>query len=515
MAVRARERRQRGKVRIVQCVQDRFGPLIIRKLSEKFDDMGQTTGTAYFLQDFKMFVRENDFLIKRVIFCGDYNTNMITFSSNGGADYVFGADLAQIALPQNDLSYGYLYSRTITSPENFSETIGTVIFVIDTPRIFTETDSSALYSAAAVNEKGTFLFSPGDGLLTEEKAEELYRAPSAPESRWFSSTYYNVLSSTQFSFKLITAASMSQLIRQDGMLFILTLILLLAVYLLVILLVATRLESAARSLASILSFIETAENGEFQQISIRNMRDEYGRIAAALTRMGQSIRRHIDREYILTLEEQKARMLALQNQINPHFLYNTLEIIRCRALMNHDDEVSAAVENLGSLYRDIVKGDENISIGQELSILIRYLNLMQFRYPDHFTYQIDVPDNIRNMETVKCWMQPIVENFFKHGFDRTSEFNLLLIEGICQKSGCILRFFNNGKPIEETVLHEIQLNLSNSAVHQTKSVSRRLGLQNVYSRLRLLYGPDFSMKIENREEGGVLICVYIPFTSEE
>ena len=114
---------------------------------------------------------------------------------------------------------------------------------------------------------------------------------------------------------------------------------------------------------SILDFIETAENGEFRDIHFKNRRDEYAQIAAALTRMGRSIERHIDREYVLTLEEQKARMAALQNQINPHFLYNTLEIIRCRALMNRDEEVSTAIENLGSLYRDIVKGDENISIG--------------------------------------------------------------------------------------------------------------------------------------------------------
>ncbi len=483
-------------------------------LSEKFDDMAQSMDSTSFLRDFKMFVRENDYLIKRVVFCGDSNTNMITFSSNGGADYTFNANLAQISLPQNDLSYGYLYTRTITSPDDFSKTIGTVIFVIDTPRIFSETDSTYLYNAAVVNEDSVYLFCPGNGILSAKKINELYAMPSVPENGFFSSVYYTALSSTQFSFKLITAASFSQMIRQNGMVFLLALFLLLVVYLLVMLLIVTRLESDARALHSILDFIETAESGEFHDIQFKNRRNEYAQIAAALTRMGRSIERHIDREYVLTLEEQKARMAALQNQINPHFLYNTLEIIRCRALINRDEEVSTAIENLGSLYRDIVKGDENISIGQELAILTHYLDLMQFRYPDHFIYQIDVPKEVCDAKTVKCWMQPIVENFFKHGFDRTNEFNLLMIEGEIDASGYLLRFTNNGAPIENSVLLEIQSWLSGDTPVQEKA-SGRLGLKNVYQRLHLLYGPDFCMQIENREEGGVLICVHIPSITEE
>lgn len=483
-------------------------------LSEKFGNMAQTADSTSFLKDFKMFVRENDYLIKRVVFCGDSNTNMITFSSNGGADYTFNANLTQISLPQNDLSYGYLYTRTITSPDNFSKTIGTVIFVIDTQRIFSEADSSYLYNAAVANGDSVYLFCPGNGILSPKKINELYAMPSVPENGWFSSVYYTGLSSTQFSFKLITAASFSQLIRQNGMMFLLALFLLLIVYLLVMLLIVTRLESDARALRSILGFIETAESGEFQDIQIKNQRDEYGQIAVALTRMGRSIARHIDREYVLTLEEQKARMAALQNQINPHFLYNTLEIIRCRALINRDEEVSTAIENLGSLYRDIVKGEEKISIGQELAILTHYLDLMKFRYPDHFTYQIDVPEEVCAIKTVKCWMQPIVENFFKHGFDRTSEFNLLMIEGETDASGYLLHFTNNGTPIEESVLAEIRSWLS-GIVPAQENMSERLGLKNVYQRLRLLYGPLFSMQIENREEGGILISVHIPSISEE
>ena len=111
-------------------------------------------------------------------------------------------------------------------------------------------------------------------------------------------------------------------------------------------------------------------------------------------------------------------------------------------------------------------------------------------------------------------MQPIVENFFKHGFDRTNEFNLLMIEGEIDASGYLLRFTNNGAPIEDSALLEIRSWLSGDTSIQEKA-SGRLGLKNVYQRLHLLYGPDFCMQIENREEGGVLICVHIPSITEE
>ena len=477
-------------------------------LESTLNDDSDPETTPSFLRDFKLFVRENDFLIREVLFCAEDYTNRILFSENGGAEYSFNVSIS--SLEERDLSEGYQYPKTITVPGDFSKELGQIIFFIDFKRILETTDTSALYNGAVVSQGTVYHFLPGNGLIDDKTALSIYHSTSQDEM--FPFPYY-VGASAQHSYKLITAASRQQLFLQSINFFILLLGLLFLVYLLTMILLLWRLNQDAKSLQNILSFIEAAQNGAFHEISVSRKNDEYTQIAVALEKMGRNIQRYIDREYVLTLEQQKAHMRALQNQINPHFLYNTLEIIRYRAQKNDQPEVSLAIENLGSLYRDIVREKENITIGKELTILTRYLDLMQFRYPQSFSYQIDVPDEIKKIPTIKCWMQPIAENFFKYGFDKSNEFNFLFVEGIVQSSVACIRFINNGYGIPPDRIEEINRWFCTQN-DQGKSDSKEIGLKNVWARLHILYGSSFSMKIENRETMGVMLSVFLPSTEK-
>jgi sensor histidine kinase YesM len=237
----------------------------------------------------------------------------------------------------------------------------------------------------------------------------------------------------------------------------------------------------------------------------RYRRNEYGMIARELDDMIHQLDRHIRTNYLLKLKQQETEMKALQNQINPHFLYNTLEVIRSSALVNSADYTSDAIATLGALYRDIVKNENIIPLGSELNLLQKYLKVMEFKYPDRFYYQFNVETALIALPTVKFWLQPLAENFFIHGFNPESEFNLLIVNGWEEEERFVLEIVDNGNTISEERLVEIRNKLSRG----DDAPADNIGLRNVYTRLHFFYGAGFSMKIDNNEEAGVKISVIL------
>ncbi len=200
-------------------------------------------------------------------------------------------------------------------------------------------------------------------------------------------------------------------------------------------------------------------------------------------------------------------MQMLSAQLNPHFLYNTLERIRLRALLESNPAVAEAIADLGLLYRNIVKTEPVITLQKELDITRQYLDLMSFLYEDQFLYHLDVPEEIMDISTPKIWMQPIVENFFKHNFQHDSSLKVIVISGERLNGGIRLKFFDNcGKISDEQLL---QLNQLFTDQEDGEETSTGIGLQNVYSRLRLFYGSRLEMRIENNKPAGVCIQILL------
>lgn len=211
-------------------------------LESTLNDNSDPETTPSFLRDFKLFVRENDFLIREVLFCAEDYTNRILFSENGGAEYSFNVSIS--SLEERDLSEGYQYPKTITVPRDFSKELGQIIFFIDFKRILETTDTSALYNGAVVSQGTVYHFLPGNGLIDDKTALSIYHSTSQDEM--FPFPYY-VGASAQHSYKLITAASRQQLFLQSINFFILLLGLLFLVYLLTMILLLWRLNQDAKS----------------------------------------------------------------------------------------------------------------------------------------------------------------------------------------------------------------------------------------------------------------------------
>ena len=210
----------------------------------------------------------------------------------------------------------------------------------------------------------------------------------------------------------------------------------------------------------------------------------------------------IKREYKLTISQQKAQMDMLSAQLSPHFLYNTLERIRMRAVAEDARDVAEATAGLGLLYRNIVKTEAVIPMKRELEITRQYLDLMTFLYGDQFMYFFDVDEELEEIPTPKIWMQPIVENFFKHNFQQDDQIKVIIVELRTRKNGFEGHFFDNIGHMEPERVEEL-----NEALANDSTEGQGIGLYNVLHRLRLYYGGSLKMKIENNDPAGIGIRI--------
>ena len=271
------------------------------------------------------------------------------------------------------------------------------------------------------------------------------------------------------------------------------------------------LQGEARFLSHIMDMLKTMEHGSFIEVGTMALKrgghyNEYTMIADALSEVSVKLDEYIRKEYLLKLKQQETAMRALRHQINPHFLYNTLESIRARALILKDRETAEAIEGLGRLYRTLIRCPEVIPLKKEAGLLEMYLKLMALRFKDTFVYRVDIEEEAGEVETIAFWLQPLAENFFNHGMDRESEFNLLMLEAVKKEGGILVTMSDNGLGIPKDRLLEIRKNM----VEGGDDPGADIGLRNVYMRLNYFYGEAFTMNIENQEAGGLKIDIFLP-----
>lgn len=409
-------------------------------------------------------------------------------------------------------------SRILYDPDQLSHKMGELQFWINGAWVFESAAPEAVGLTAVMGATGDRFVLQRD--RRPEAAGWLRTAIEKPESRGvfssdpFNRIHYTRFSSGQFPYQLVSVVDDRALIERNApvILFVCAALTLAGVLTLAVLVSGIRYD--ARFLGAILQMISRVQNGDFAgaaSLPARFPHNEYGMIMRALTGMSRELGDFIRVEYQLKIKQQEATMRALQHQINPHFLYNTLEAIRSHALVEGDAVTADSIAILGGLYRDIVRNRDILTLREELNLLDKYLKIMELRFPGRFCYQMELEPEMDRIETVKFWMQPLAENFFSHGFDRESEYNLFIVSGEWEPGGCLLRLIDNGKSLSQEELRRI-----NSAMRTGgDGPGKNIGLRNVYMRLSHFYDSGFSMEISNNEEAGVCVCVHIPISAEK
>lgn len=210
----------------------------------------------------------------------------------------------------------------------------------------------------------------------------------------------------------------------------------------------------------------------------------------------------------LEKETNKAKLLALQSQVDPHFMFNALESIRLKAMIKGEKETAAMIKYMAKMFRNMINWEDNIiPLKDEITILDDFLHLQKYRFEDEFTYEIVVSDDARECKIPRMLLQPLVENASVHGVETKND-NCWIKMTAEVKDGYLTAVVEDcGGGIEPDRLEELRNFLINDDSKNTRGC---VGLTNVYRRLKLYYGKDFSFDIESTLGSGTKVTVKIP-----
>lgn len=216
-------------------------------------------------------------------------------------------------------------------------------------------------------------------------------------------------------------------------------------------------------------------------------------------------------EQIITEQEEKRKseLKALQAQINPHFLYNTLDSIIWMNENENYEGVSVMVAALARLFRiSLSRGNEIISIGDELEHVKSYLTIQKVRYGDKFDYSIDADSTLLSRKTLKLILQPIIENAIHHGVSPLNEKGIIKISVSSESDKILFQVSDNGYGITPEILSELLVQESTS---YHGSGSSGVGLKNVNERIKLCYGEEYGLEILSEVDVGTTVNIRIPY----
>lgn len=263
-------------------------------------------------------------------------------------------------------------------------------------------------------------------------------------------------------------------------------------------------------LTGLMKHIERLEKGDFEaQVQVSGQK-EVVHLADAFNIMSNRIHELMMRIIDEQNEKRKTHFIALQNQINPHFLYNTLDSIVSLSEKGRNKDVEKAIVALSKFFRQSISNDMNlIPLKEEVEHVQNYLLIQQIRYRKDFEFTIDIPESLLDVKVIKLTLQPLVENAIIHGINIEQSFNQIHISAQQDNDFIYLEVYNQGFGMSPQKIQEIMDTMKSS------QPSGSLGLKNVYQRLRLYYGSTADVVFESEMDAYTKVSLKIPRIQEE
>lgn len=248
-------------------------------------------------------------------------------------------------------------------------------------------------------------------------------------------------------------------------------------------------------------------DGDFSVYSTYDSKDEIGVLSRHFNEMVSQVKNLIQKVYEEELLKQKAELKSLRMQINPHFLYNSLESINWMARIRGVPEIGKMVKALGDLMRASISGDDFVTVGEEIKNIENYLIIQKFRYGDKIEVNIDIKPGIEKHKIPKLILQPIVENAIVHGIEKMVGSGIINISGAVSGNNIILKVTDNGLGINEDRIKTI---LSAPEHAGRTNGHTNIGLRNVDRRIKIYYGEEYGVQIQSREGRGTTVTLSFP-----
>lgn len=237
--------------------------------------------------------------------------------------------------------------------------------------------------------------------------------------------------------------------------------------------------------------------------------DEFRDLAEVYNEMMGRIDNLIDTVYSKELLLKSAEIKAFQAQINPHFLYNTLDCINGLVEMNRPDDIKKTVTALASIMRMSIKGAEILTVRENLSYTEQYMYIEKIRYGDKLLFLSEIPESMMDYYMPKLIIQPLLENSIVHGISELLGKGMIGLFGREEEDAITFTVKDNGKGIPQNVIDLIESRQSSQEAEEQFS-RESIGLQNIQSRIQLMYGKEYGLTIKNIPAGGSSVTIRLP-----
>ncbi|GFN33326.1 sensor histidine kinase [Paenibacillus xylaniclasticus] len=266
-------------------------------------------------------------------------------------------------------------------------------------------------------------------------------------------------------------------------------------------------------LGFILRYMKRVKNQQFDLIQHEMANDEIGQLTSEFNRMTTQIERLINDVYVadiqkkdLELQNRHVQLNALQSQINPHFLFNTLETIRMRSLIKREDETARIIHNMAKIFRNSLTWTKDmVNVQEELGFINCFLEIQKYRFGDRLTYHIDIDERAYECMVPKMTFLPFVENASIHGIEPLKHGGTINMTIKVEDQELVCEIVDNGVGMSEDKVAKLYRYLDSD-----EEMGDRIGIQNVIYRLKLYYGTGFRFQIDSGEGRGTAIRIVTP-----
>lgn len=406
-------------------------------------------------------------------------------------------------LTQDDVKDTYIQRLTINNPATLEE-MGdlTIYYSTKTIKSMLRSEEDIESAYYLVDEQNNILIGENNdlpesviqNLLSQDQAQEKWETPNFIVQKLTNinnTVSYMVLPKKELNAVTLARGTMWGLI-------ILTLITALVLTYITIRKYSARIEQIDKTIK------EVQEGNLSVRIPLTKHKDELTTISRSFNSMLDDINDYIEHVYVLNLKQQEAELKALQSQINPHFLFNTLETIRMSAVIEGSKKSGKMIYHLSRLLRYSLGEEESVPLARELENARQYLELIQLQHPDKLLFDLRMNDDADICHVPKLILQPIIENYIIHGFRKESHYNYIYVRTENAGDDIAVIVEDNGIGMSPERLEQIQNYLDDDEELDS------LGMKNVHQRLKLTYGNAYGLEIESIESIGTRVTLKIP-----
>ena len=279
-------------------------------------------------------------------------------------------------------------------------------------------------------------------------------------------------------------------------------------------------QSISHRLTVVSAYLGKVENEQFEIIECMEGEDEIGKVIRSYNMMVLRIKELIEvvfkgkaEKQALELSKKQAELQAIQSQVNPHFLFNTLESIRMRSLIKEEKETANIIGELAILFRkSMTWGDDSITIEEEMDFIEKYINIQRYRYGDKIKFHHYIMPACKSYRIPKLTISSFIENACVHGLETVENVGVISLAITRNEEYLFIEISDNGKGFEGLRLEEIRRMIAN-ADHKMLSESKSTGMLNAYLRLKMHFDNQIVFEIDSKTENGTDIMIQIPLSS--